>query len=271
MASMPIPRLLLLLGVSALAAGLAAADFEIGPVDAGAGDKAPARHSERKASDDGLGGVPTSDVPVYIEAGDVPTAYGLKKYELRTDFKFHEGGGILSKAYLGLFPRFFLGGAMELRNAIGSGDIHLRRDDAQLLARLLVLVEDEAVPALAIGWDGPAYERGEAKGLYLTVSKELPTSLAFLQFHGGLNTANVEQFQANRDLRANFAVTTAIHNVGLFTEVDEVLNPLGSRWNAGILGYFSPITLGLQFRDLASPRPNTPVSRLLKVSWDGRF
>ena len=81
----------------------------------------------------------------------------------------------------------------------------------------------------------------------------------------------MEQFQANRDLRASFGVTTAVHNVGLFTEVDEVLNAAGSRWNAGLQAYFSPITLGLEFRDLASIRPSTPVSRLLKVSWNGRF
>lgn len=267
MPSMRTRRLILILGLSLAPLALKAADFEIGPVEG----ETSAKPAARQDGDDGGAGLPTAQVPVGIEAGDVPSAYGLRKYELRTDFRFHDGGGILGKAYLGIFPRFFLGGAAEMRNAIGSGDIRFHRDDAQLLARLLVLVEDETVPALAIGWDGPAYERGEAKGLYLSVSKEVPTSLAFVQFHGGFNTANVEQFQGNRDLRANFAVTTAIHNVGVFTEVDEVLNTAGSRWNAGFFASFSPITLGLHFRDLASPRPNTPVSRLLKVSWNGRF
>jgi len=262
-------RLILLLGIFLAPLALRAADFEIGPVDSEPAGK-PVKASHR-SSDELSEGIPPSEVPTYIQAGDVQTAYGLKKYELRTDLRFHDGGGILGKAYLGLFSRFFLGGAVEVRNAIGSGDVRLRRDDAQLLARLLVLKEDEAVPALAIGWDGPAYERGEAKGLYLAVSKELATNFAFVQFHGGLNSANAEQFEANRDLRASFGVTTAVHNVGLFTEVDEVLNAVGSRWNAGLQVYFSPITLGLEFRDLASIRPNTLVSRLLKVSWNGRF
>jgi hypothetical protein len=240
---------------------LAAADFEIGPQDA---------YADSPSSSAGMG-IPAPAVPLALEVGDVPTAYALKKYGLRTDFKFHDGGGILSKATLGLFPRFTLGGAAELRNFIGSGDLRMSRDDAQLLARLQVLTEDEAIPALALGWDGPAYERGEAKGLYIAVSKEVPTSFAFLQFHGGINSANVETFVGSRDLRASFALNTAISNVALFTGVDEVLHPLGSRWNAGFSVSFAPITLGLELRDLASARPNTPVSRLLRISWAGRF
>lgn len=216
-------------------------------------------------------GLPAPAVPVDLQAGDVPTAYSLRKYGLRTDFRFHSGGGILAKAQLGLFPRFMLGGGVVLRRFIGSGELDLRRDDAQLLARLQVLAEDEALPALALGWDGPAYEHGEAKGLYLALSKEIPTPLAFLQVHGGLNSAVVEEFVGTRDLRASFGLSTALRNLGLFTEIDEVLHPLGTRWNAGFSLTFEPITLGLEFRDLASLRPGVPVSRLLRVSWDGRF
>jgi hypothetical protein len=147
----------------------------------------------------------------------------------------------------------------------------MTRDDAQLLARFAVLEEDESIPALAIGWDGPAYDNEQAKGLYLSASKEIPTSVGFIQFHGGLNSAEVGNFVASRDLRASAAVTTAVYNYGLFTNLDDVLDPLGPRWCAGINGTFSPITLGLEFRDLASERPNTPVSRLLRVTWVGQF
>lgn len=245
----------------ALTSALSAADFEVGPQDGAA-------ESDSSGSDFGL---PAPAVPTPLEAGDVQTAYSLKKYGLRSDFKFYDGGGIMGKAYLGLFPRFFIGGAANLRNFVGGGDLKLRRDDAQLLARLEVIREDDTLPSIALGWDGPNYERGEAKGLYLAVSKELPTQVALIQLHGGLNSPYVETFVANRDLRASFAVTTAIRNVGLFTEIDEVLNPLGSRWNAGFSVVFKPITLGLEFRDLASLRPATTVSRLLRVTWTGRF
>jgi hypothetical protein len=259
--------LILLLASSGLgAAGLRAADFEIGPGGALDGASAPA--DRPKPSDFGL---PAAEVPVDLEAGDVQTAYSLRKYAMRTDFKFHDGGGILGKAYLGIFSQFFLGGAVELRNFVGSGPVSMSRDDAQLLARLQLLREDNGFPSLAVGWDGPAYEHGEAKGLYVALSKEIPTALGFIQLHAGVNSANVESFVANRDLRASGALTTAFKNVALFTEIDEVLHSLGPRWNAGITGSFDSISLGLEFRDLASPRPNTPVTRLLRVSWNGRF
>lgn len=256
-----------------LALPLAAADFEIGPRDNASADSAP------DAGDDAAPvrhrhpaeGAMASDYPVRLDAGDVPTAYGLRKYDLRADLRFYDGGGILTKAYLGLFPRFFIGGAADVRNVIGSGPLSMTRDDAQLLARLNVLVEDEDVPAVAVGYDGPAYEHGAARGLYLAVSKELPTSLAFIQVHGGLNSGRVDTFNADHDLRASAALTTAVQNLGLFTEVDEVLDPLGPRWNAGLEGYFHPLILALEFRDLASPRPGVGVSRLLRLSYIGRF
>jgi hypothetical protein len=210
-------------------------------------------------------------MPTPIQAGDVPTAYGLKKYEMRGDFGFYEGGGILGKAYLGLFPQFFIGGAANVRGFIGSSDLKMDRDDAQLLAKLIAIQEDESIPAVAIGWDGPAYGRGEAKGLYLALSKEVPTALGFIQLHGGLNSSNVESFVGSRDLRASAALTGAIRNFGFFTAVDEVLHPVAPRWSLGIEGYFTPITLGLEWRDLASGRGNLSSTRLLRVSWMGRF
>ena len=250
----------LTLGQAALAA-----DFEIGPTEnASPAEAAPSHRSP-------AGGMPPADVPTPIAAGDIPTAYGLKKYEMRADFGFYDGGGILSKAYLGLFPQFYIGGAANVRGFIGSSELKMVRDDAQLLAKLVAVKEDESIPAIAIGWDGPAYDRGEAKGLYLAVSKEVPTAVGFLQFHGGLNSANVESFVGNRDLRASAAMTGAIYNVGFFTGVDEVLHPVAPRWSLGFEGHFAPITLGLEWRDLASGRGDLRSTRLLRVSWVGRF
>jgi hypothetical protein len=259
--------LLLALG---LTTRLWAADFEIGPQDQGG-----ATQSSGPAS--GLSGsrpvhmAVTSDYPVRLDAGDVPTAYGLDKYALRVDMRFYDGGGILTKAYLGLFPRLFIGGAADLRGAIGSGPLSMTRDDAQLLARLLLLLEDDDIPAVAIGYDGPAYEHGPARGLYLAVSKEFPTSLAYVQVHGGLNTGQVDQFNAQQDLRGSLAITTAISNVGLFSELDEIMEPVGPRWNSGIELNFDPIVVAVEVRDLGAIRPDTPVSRLLRLSYNGRF
>ena len=262
-----------------LLAQLPAADFEIGPQDSGASG-APASGvspssggspSNGAAKDPAVHMALTSDYPVRLDAGDVPTAYGLDKYALRVDMRFYDGGGILTKAYLGIFPRLFIGGAADLRGAIGSGPLSMTRDDAQLLARLLVLLEDDDIPAVAIGYDGPAYEHGAARGLYLAVSKEFPTSLAYVQVHGGLNTGQVDQFNVDHDLRGSLAITTAIQNVGLFSELDEVMDPLGPRWNSGLEVNFDPIVVAVELRDLGAIRPDTPVSRLLRLSYNGRF
>lgn len=264
-------KALLILAASVFScASLQAADFEIGPQDAATPSPAPKDEPAPRAHSSSRG-LPVADVPVPIAAGDVPTAYGLNKYEMRTDFSFYEGGGILGKAYLGIFPRFSLGGAANLRGFIGSQDLRMGRDDAQVLAKLVAMEEDDALPAVALGWDGPAYDRGEAKGLYLAVSKEVPTALGFIQLHAGLNSANVESFVGNRDLRASAGLTGAIKNFGFFTSVDEVLHPIAPRWAAGIEGHFSPITLALEWRDLASGRANLPATRSLRVGWAGRF
>lgn len=260
--------LFILFGATLCLASLRAADFEIGPQDgAGAAIGEDTEAPRPKA----VRGLPAADVPTPLSAGDIPTAYGLRKYEMRADFGFYEGGGILGKAYLGLFPRFTLGGAANVRGFIGSSDLKMGRDDAQLLAKLMAIEEDESVPAIALGWDGPAYDRGEAKGLYLAVSKEVPTALGFIQLHAGLNSANVESFVGSRDLRANAGLTGAIKNFGFFTSVDEVLHPVAPRWGVGLQGHFAPITLALEWRDLASGRANLPSTRLLRVGWVGRF
>jgi len=248
------------------------ADFEIGPAGGGSSPAAtsPAVPGSGTGSSE-VPGLPAADVPAWIDAGDVPTAYTLQRYEVRTDFRLYEGGGILGKAYLGLFPRFFIGGAADARDFVGSGPVQMNRDDAEVLARFELLKEDEDLPAVSIGWDGPSYDSVAERGLYLSASKEIPTAVGFVQFHGGVNSAQVGSFVASRDLRASAAVTTAIYNYGIFTNLDDALDPLGARWNAGLEGHFAPITLGLEFRDLASARADTPVSRLLRVTWIGRF
>jgi hypothetical protein len=265
-----LPLFLPVLILLASAPHLRAADFEIGPqdskpADVGTPDAGPV--SSRDAKE----GLPPADVPTPLAAGDIPTAYGMRKYEMRTDFAFYEGGGILGKAYLGLFPQFYIGGAANVRGFIGNSSLNMTRDDAQLLAKLIAVKEDDNFPGVAIGWDGPAYGGGEAKGLYLALSKEVPTAAGYIQLHGGLNTANVQGFVSTRDLRASAALTGAIRNFGFYTGIDEVLNPVAPRWSLGFDWHFSPITLGLEWQDLASARPGVTPSRLMRVSWQGRF
>jgi hypothetical protein len=165
-----------------------------------------------------------------------------------------------------------VGGAANVAGFIGSGILKTSREDFQLLARLLVLKEEAKVPALALGWDGPAYERGELRGLYLVLSKEFSTALGYWQLHASANTGKVEQFVGD-DLRGAVAASTTLSNLTFFTELDEIRhkNPDGPRWNAGLQAWFDPISLGIEFRDLGVLRTDVQVTRLLKVSWVGSF
>jgi len=219
-----------------------------------------------------LGALTPDDLPVWLDAGDVPTAYTLPKYGLRTDFRLYEGGGIVGKAYIGLFSRFFIGGAVNVPNFVGAGPIHMTNDDAQVLARLQLLAEDVDVPALSVGWDGPAYDRSEAKGLYISASKQVAVDPCVVQFHGGVNAGtDLESFVADRNLRADGAMTVSYRNFGAFTSLDEIFHPSGPRWCAGLQATFDPITVGLEFQDLASVRPDTLPSRLIRLAWNGNF
>jgi hypothetical protein len=226
----------------------------------------------QRPTDPWAGDLTADSVPVWLDAGDVPTAYAMPKYALRTDFRFYRGGGILGKAYLGLFRRFFVGGAANVPDFVGAGPLRMTRDDAQVLARFEVLTESGGCPALALGWDGPAYFHTEAKGLYVAVSKQVVDARSWvLQLDGDLSGGTQPQNFTDHDLRAGAAMTLSFRNYGAFTNLDQMLDPGGPRWNAGIQATFSPITLGLEFQDMGSVRPDTPVSRLLRLTWNGSF
>ena len=262
------PAVALGLALAACVAGRAwGADFDIAP---GGSGSASAPSSDRGAGDPAW--IAPADVPVWLDAGDVPTAYMPGKYALRTDMRFYDGGGVLGKAYLGIFSRLFVGGALDLPNFVGPGNLTLNRDQSQVLARLAVLTESRDVPALAVGWDGPSYFRTPAKGLYVAASKLLLTDPCVLEVHGGVDSGeNIQAFAPDRDLRADAAVTASVGYVGAFTSLDDVLDPLGPRWCAGVQVTLDPVTLGLEFQDLASVRPGVQTSRLLRVSWNGTF
>jgi len=214
----------------------------------------------------------TATVPQLIDAGDVPTAYGLLKYEMRADIRFYPGGGILNKLYLGIFPRFFIGGGLNVPSLVNAGPVSLNREDASLMARLVVIQEDDSSPAVALGYDGPAYAGGELRGIYLSASKEIRSPLGFFQAHAGLNSSYFDNgWTAGQNLRGFGALTTSFRQVTGFFEADEINNAAGPRYNGGARVYFDPISLGLEFHDVGATRPGIQSSRMLRVSYVGLF
>lgn len=212
-----------------------------------------------------------SSIPQVTESGDSPTAYPYARHELRMDVRFYAGGGLMSRATFGIFPRFSIGGGLNVPSLIGAGPVSLRREDAAPLVKLLVLMEGEKFPAFALGWEGPAYEAGELRGLYGVLSKEFKTPLGYFQLHGGANSSVFEGFQAGRDLRAFAGVTSTFRLMTVFAEADEVNHAAGPRFNAGARIFFDPISLGVEFREIGGNRGGPGVSRILKVSYTGLF
>jgi hypothetical protein len=213
-----------------------------------------------------------SSLPRLLDAGDVPTAYTLLKNEVRVDERFFPGGGLLSKVSIGVFSRLMLGGALDLPGLVAAGPVTLQREDASLLVRLLALPEDAQLPAVSLGWDGPAYGPAELRGLYLSASKEFGTPLGYFQLHGGLNTSNVDNgWTASHDLRGSAAVTSSFRQVTGFFEADEIGHPAGPRLDGGLRVFFDPISLGLEFHDIGATRNGTPSWRVLRASYTGLF
>ena len=213
-----------------------------------------------------------SSVPRLIDAGDAPTAYSLSKYEMRADIRFYPGGGILNKLNLGVFPRFFIGGGLNVPGLVNAGPVTLVREDVSLLARLVAVAEDDSWPAIAIGWDGPAFNGAELRGLYLSASKEFGTPLGYFQLHGAANSAFFENgWQADKHLRGSGALTFSIRQLTAFGEADELGSPAGPRYSAGARFYFEPVSLGVEFRDLGATRAGLMSSRMLRVSYSGLF
>ena len=253
---------LILATILLLAWPLKALEFEASDA---AVDKPAAKPADKASVHD------DSEVPQPIDAGDVPTAYSLLKYEMRADIRFYAGGGLLSKVNFGLFPRFSLGVALDVPGLIGAGPINLNRDDASILARFLLIKEDESFPALSLGWDGPDAAGGELRGLYLVASKEFRTPLGYAQAHGGINSSIFDGFVGSKDLRGFAALTTTFKQLTVFFEADELIKAGGPRLASGGRFYFEPISLGVEFRDLGATRANSVVSRVLRVSYDGLF
>jgi hypothetical protein len=261
------PKLFMLLTILALAPNLGA-DAEF---DTGGTEKSETKTSVVRTPEASRDGASPAHVTQILEAGDVPTAYALLKYEVRSDVRFYGGGGILTKASLGLFSRFSIGGGLNVPSLIGSGNIDLHREDVQLLVRLMAFKEDERFPAIALGWDGPAYAGGALRGLYVVASKDIKAGPGSLQLHGGLNTPVFDNFAGNRDLRGFAAATTSYQMLTVFLEADDLFEPAGVRINAGGRVFFDPISLGVEFHDLGNVRNGSQVSRLLRVAYTGLF
>jgi hypothetical protein len=179
-----------------------------------------------------------------IEILDVPTANTLIKGEIRGDFKFYSGGGILNRLYVGLFDRFMIGGSERIDNIINSGDISFNLP--WFLMKIRVTDDDGAVPAIALGYEGSGYNGTPNKGAFVAVTKEVSMGSVIAQLTG--TVFNNNQFQDfGKQIDVGTGVIFAITKEFIIgAEFDGLLGSAGYRNLNGTIGYFfDPIEIDL--------------------------
>lgn len=181
-----------------------------------------------------------------IELVDVPTANTLSGGELRMDFKFSPGGGILSRIYIGIFDRFYIGGAFNVNNIIGSGDVN-PDFPPNFMAKIRITDDEGAVPAVSLGYDGQGYMGLVAKGVFIAVTKEVNIGV-IMQLTVEVNTNNFVRFGQDIDMGAGLAFGIT-RELKACMEFDSILGDPGrGRINFGVGYFFDPIELGIGFK-----------------------
>ena len=206
-----------------------------------------------------------------IELVDVPTANTLLKGELRFDFKFSPGGGILSRVYVGVFDRLYIGAAFNVNNVIGSGNV-----DPQIpnfTGKIRITDDEGAVPAISLGYEGEGYE-GEgftnqnAKGIFLAVTKEINAGI-IMQATGAVYTDNFVKFGNDIGLGAGlaFGITRELRAC---LEFDGMPSAARGRLNFGLGYFFDPIEIDMGFKfGFGAGEPAQ--ARILKVVYISYF
>ncbi len=203
-----------------------------------------------------------------IELVDVPTANTLIRGEVRVDIKFYPGGGILNRLYVGFFDRLMVGGALNIRNLIGTGDVELVFPP-KFLGKIRLTDDTSTIPAISIGYEGESYFDIEAKGLFISITKELNLGSFFMQLNGTVYTNEFSQFGKEIDAGAGiaFAITREFM---ISAEYDSILGNEDGHFNIGIGYFFDPIEIDIGIK-YGLGNVESKLSRILKILYISYF
>ena len=227
---------------------------------------------------------------------DSPTATVLGHGRYRIECRLMNGGSLVAGTSVGIRDRFEVGVSWGMQGLLGRGEVEF--NDRTALSLRLLLVEEMALPALAIGFDNQGYgawdedlERYErkSKGFFLVATRNwygpLGTDVATT---GGINFSSENKDESSLDffagLEQDFDGQFALivdYAAGLDDRRDE--RParygrglgwldLGMRWN--VIG---GVQFKFFFRDLLSnyrdPADGTrdSVDRQLEIIYEGSF
>ncbi len=184
---------------------------------------------------------------------DLPTAGMLDRGSYAIDLRMFGNGGLLSRVSVGITPRFMFGISYGGENIIGEGDINWN-DQPGIEARLRLLDENFALPAITIGFDSQGYGpyddqlnryANKSRGVFAVASKNYAVLLN-LGLHAGLNRSLEDDdddgelnfflgadLSLNREIRAFVEYDLATNdneNDAMFGSGDGYLNG-GVQWN----------------------------------------
>lgn len=125
---------------------------------------------------------------------DLPTAGTLERGSFAIQLRMFSNGGLLGGVTVGITPRFMFGISYGGENIIGEGDVNWNPDPG-IQARLRIIDENFALPAVTVGFNSQGYGaydsalnryKTKSRGLFAVASK----NYAFfynLGLHGGIN------------------------------------------------------------------------------------
>lgn len=203
-----------------------------------------------------------------LELVDVQTANTLLKGEIRVDFKFSPGGGILSRIYVGIFDRLYLGGVFNVNNIIGSGNVS-PDFPPNFTGKIRITDDAGAVPAISLGYEGQGYMNLPAKGVFIAVTKEVNIGI-IMQLTGMVNTSNFSKFGQGIDLGLGLAFGIT-RELNACMEFDGILGGDDrGRINFGIGYFFDPIEIDIGYK-IGYGSGEYAQARILKVIYISYF
>jgi len=178
-----------------------------------------------------------------IDIVDTPTSNTLLRGMYNFHMRFYESGGVLTRAWVGFANTFMIGATFNLDNVIGVGTITGR--EPKVLAKLRIMEDSAAFPALAVGYEPQAFGfyTGTAYtvrpiGAYAVVTKQL----GVLSLNGGINNHNVwTNFNFSNDLGI-FAGATVMLNpdFAVLAEYNDATSMTTNSLNIGFRYSFAP-------------------------------
>lgn len=152
-----------------------------------------------------------------IDIVDTPTSNTLLRGMYNFHMRFYEGGGVLTRAWVGFANTFMIGATFNLDNVIGVGTITGR--EPKVLAKLRIIEDSAAFPALALGYEPQAFG---FYGLVASDSYSVRPIGAYAVVTKQIGILNLNAGICNHNVWNNFALN---NDLGIFAGGIVMLNP----------------------------------------------